>query len=141
MAVAKWAAPGTRSSNLAGTTLNSLANGSTSAFVTYDNGTARDLYGAVAINLGSITPSTGGSVTLRVFASDGTAVPDNTGSVGGGDTYVVPLTSGASAKVVVIPMVRLYPFSMSLCVTNNAGVALASSGNELYVRPYGEDIS
>lgn len=69
--------------------------------------------------------------------SDGTDTADRIG----GDLYVVPLTSGAGAKVAVINMVRLYPFSMRLSVVNNAGVTLAASGNELYVRPWNEDIA
>ena len=132
MAVAKWAAPSARSSNIAGTTLNSLASGGESTVVTYDNSAALDLYSVVTIKLGSITPATGGSITLRVTLSDGTDTADRIG----GDLYVVPLTSGAGAKVAVINMVRLYPFSMRLSVVNNAGVALAASGNELYVRPW-----
>ena len=136
MAIAKWAAPSTRSSNFAGTTLNSLANAGESSVVTYDNSTNRDPQGTVTIKLGSITPSTGGSITLRVTLNDGTDTADRIG----GDLYVVPLTSGASAKVAVINMVRLYPYSMRLSVVNNAGVALAASGNELYVRPWNEDI-
>ena len=136
MAIAKWAAPSTRSSNFAGTTLNSLANAGESSVVTYDNSTNRDLYGTVTIKLGSITPSTGGSITLRVTLNDGTDTADRIG----GDLYVVPLTSGASAKVAVINMVRLYPYSMRMSVVNNSGVALAASGNELYVRPWNEDI-
>lgn len=137
MAIAKWATPSARSSNFAGTTLNSLANGSESAVVTYDNSTNRDLYGTVTIKLGSITPATGGSITLRVTLNDGTDTADRIG----GDLYAVPLTSGASAKVAVINMVRLYPYSMRMSVINNAGVALAASGNELYVRPWNEDIA
>jgi transcription elongation factor len=137
MAIAKWAAPSARSSNIAGTTLNSLANGSESTVVTYDNSTALDLYSVVTIKLGSITPATGGSITLRVTLSDGTDTADRIG----GDLYVVPLTSGAGAKVAVINMVRLYPFSMRLSVVNNAGVTLAASGNELYVCPWNEDIA
>lgn len=137
MAVAKWAAPSARSSNIAGTTLNSLASGGESTVVTYDNSAALDLYSVVTIKLGSITPATGGSITLRVTLSDGTDTADRIG----GDLYVVPLTSGAGAKVAVINMVRLYPFSMRLSVVNNAGVALAASGNELYVRPWNEDIA
>ena len=137
MAVAKWAAPSARSANVAGTTLNSLANAAESSVVTYDNSTALDLYGAVTIKLGSITPATGGSITLRVTLNDGTDTADRIG----GDLYVVPLTSGAGAKVAVINMVRLYPFSMRLSVLNSAGVALASSGNELYVRPWNEGIA
>ena len=137
MAVAKWAAPSARSSNFAGTTLNSLANAGESAVVTYDNSTNRDLYGLVTIKLGSINPATGGSITLRVTLNDGTDTADRAG----GDLYVVPLTSGASAKVAVINMVRIYPYSMRFSVINNAGVTLAASGNELYVRPWNEDVT
>lgn len=137
MAIAKWATPSARSSNFASTTLNSLANGSESSVVTYDNSTNRDLYGVVTIKLGSITPSTGGSITLRVTLNDGTDTADRAG----GDQYVVPLTSGASAKVAVINMIRLYPYSMRLSVINNSGVAFAASGNELYVRPWNEDVT
>ena len=137
MAVAKWAAPGTRSSNFAGTTLNSLANGSESAVVTYDNSTNRNLYGAVTLKLGSITPSTGGSVTLRITLSDGTDTADKAA----GDLYTAVLASGASAKVVIWNMVRIYPFSLRFSLVNNSGVTLAASGNEIYVTPYNEDVS
>jgi len=137
MSNAKWAAPSARSGNLAGTTLDSLANGSESAVVTYDNSTNRDLYGSVAIKLGSITPAAGGSVTLRVTLNDGTDTADRIG----GDLYVVPLTTGASAKVAMVNMVRLYPFAMRLSLVNSAGVALPASGNELYVRPWNEDVT
>lgn len=136
MAIAKWSTPSARSSNFAGTTLNSLANAAESNVVTYDNSTNINLYGVVTLKLGSITPTAGGSVTIRVTLSDGTDTSDRIG----GDLYVVPLTSGASAKVVMVNMVRLYPFSMRFSVVNNAGVALAASGNELYVRPFNEDI-
>jgi hypothetical protein len=141
MATAKWATPGSLSSDIAGTTLNSLANGSTSAFVTYDNSSNLDLYASVTVLLGSITPTAGGSITLRVYASDGTNVPDDTGGVGGGDTYTQPLTTSASAKKMVFPMVRLYPFSLRLQVTNNSGVSFAASGNALHVRPYNESVA
>lgn len=137
MAVAKWAAPGTRSSNFAGTTLNSLANGSESAVVTYDNSSNRNLYGAVTIKLGSITPSTGGSVTLRVTVSDGTDTADKAA----GDIYSATLLSGASAKVVIFPMVRIYPFSLRFSLINNSGVTLNASSNEMYVTAYNEDVS
>jgi hypothetical protein len=139
MAVAKWATPGTRSSNLAGTTFNSLANGSAGTAITYDNSTARDLYAAVTIKLGSLTPTTGGEITLRVYSGDGTDTPDLNG--GSFDTYRAALTTTAGAKVVTFPMVRLYPFSVILQVVNNAGVSTAASGNELFVRPYNEDVS
>ena len=137
MAVAKWAAPSTRSSNFASTSLNSITNTSESAVVTYDNSTNRNLYGAVTIKLGSITPSSGGSISLRVTVNDGTDTADKAA----GDIYTAQLLSGASAKVVVLPMVRIYPFSMRFSVINNSGVTFASSGNEMYVTPYNEDVS
>jgi hypothetical protein len=138
MAVAKWAAPGARSSNLAGTALNSLANNSASAALAYNNSAARDLYAAVTVKLGSITPTTGGSVTLRVYAGDGTDAPNLNG--GAFDSYTAALTTGASAKVVTFPMVRLYPFPCTLQVVNNAGVSTAAAGNEVYVTPYNEEV-
>lgn len=137
MAVAKWAAPSTRSSNLAGTALNSLANGSASSLITYDNSSTRDLYAAVTIKLGSITPTAGGSITLRVLTGDGTDVPDAVQL----DAYTVPLTTTASAKVAIIPLVRLYPFSLRLSVVNNSGVAFNAGSNELYCTDYNEDVS
>jgi hypothetical protein len=139
MAVAKWATPGTRSNNLAGSALNSLANGSASSLISYDNSTALDLYAAVAVKLGSITPSTNGSVTLRVYAGDGTDLPDANG--GAFDSYTAALATGTGAKVVTFPIIRLYPFPCRLQIVNNAGVSTAASGNELYLRPYNEDVT
>ena len=139
MAVAKWASPGSRSANLAGTALNGRANGSESAFIAYDNSAARDLYAAITVKLGSLTPTTGGSITLRVYSGDGTDTPDQ--GAGSFDTYTAALTVGASAKTVVFPMVRLYPFPCQMTLVNNAGVSTAASGNELYVRAYNEAVS
>jgi hypothetical protein len=139
MAIAKWASPSARSANLAGTALNSLANGSATAFISYDNSSNLDLYGIITVKLGSITPSTGGSVSLRIYAGDGTDLPDTNG--GAFDSYTAALASGAGAKVVTFPMVRLYPFPCRMQIVNNAGVSTAASGNELYVRPFNEDVT
>lgn len=135
MAIAKWAAPSTRSSNILSTVANSLANGSESSTVTYDNSTNLDLYALLTLKLGSITPSTGGSVSLRVTINDGTDTSDKVG----GDVYVLPLTSGASAKVNIV-QVRLPPYSLRISLVNNAGVSTAASGNELYVTPWNEQV-
>jgi hypothetical protein len=139
MSVAKWASPGSRSSNLAGTALNSLANGSESAFIAYDNSTPRDLYATVTLKLGSLNAVAGGSVSLRVYAGDGTDTPDR--GAGSFDTYIEGLTTGTSAKVVVFRMVRLYPFPCKITVVNNAGNSTPASGNELYVRAFNEDVT
>ena len=140
MAVASWNTPRTASSNFASSSLNSLANGSTSAFVTYDNSTNLDLYAAVAIILGSFTPTAGGSITLRTYAVAGGTTPDDIGAVGGGDTYVVPLTTSASVKNILIPMIRLYPFSMRFQITNNAGAAFNASGHSMIVQAFNEAV-
>jgi hypothetical protein len=136
MSIAKWAAPSARSANIAGTTLNSLANLSESTAVTYNNSANLDLYAVVTIKLGSITPSASGSITLRVTLNDGTDTADRIG----GDQYIIPLTTGTGAKVAVQNMVRIYPFNNRLSVVNNAGVTLAASGNEIYVTPWNEEI-
>lgn len=141
MATAKWATPSAVGSNILSTTADSLANGSTSAFVEHDNSSNLDLYASVELDLGSLTPTTGGSVTLRAFVSHGASDPDNTGSVGGGDAYTQPLTVSTGVKKVIFPMVRLYPSPVQLCLTNNAGVAFASSGNSLKVRPFNESVA
>lgn len=141
MATAKWATPSTQGSNIAGTTLNSLADGATSAFVTHDNSSLLDLYASVLVNLGSLTPGTGGEITLRVFSAQSADVPDASGSVGGGVAYRASLTTATGAKVVVFPQINLYPESLRLCITNSAGVALAASGNSIKVRPFNESIA
>jgi hypothetical protein len=142
MGVINWATPRAVSSNFASTTLDSLANGSTSAFVTYDNSSNLDEYGNFSIALGSLTPTTGGSITLRVYsAGDAGTAPDDTGSVGGGDPYTVPLTTTASTKFVTIPGVKLYPFSMRVQITNNSGVSLAATGNSIKVQGYTETVA
>jgi hypothetical protein len=137
MATAKWATPGSLSSSLVTTELDSLANAAESALFTYDNSSSLDLYAAVTIKLGSITPSTGGEITLRVLHYDGTNTPDKQG----GDLYTVTLLSGTGAKVVTIPMIRLYPFSMRLSIVNNAGVELNAADNDVYLRTYNEAIA
>jgi hypothetical protein len=137
MAIAKWGTAQVRSANLASTTLNSLANGSESTRVTYDNSSTRDLYGFITVKLGSITPSTGGSISLRVTASDSTDLGD---AAVGGDLYTAALTTSTSSKIVNFPLVRLYPFSLRFSIVNNSGVTLAASGNEIYVTGFNEEV-
>lgn len=132
--VFQYSAPTSRGSNLAGTTLNSLANGSESGDITVDNSTNRYLYALVTLKLGSINPSSGASVQLRVRASDGVDVPDKIG----GELYPFLITSGSSAKIQTI-LIALRPFSLRFSFVNNTGVALAGSGNEVYASFYGEE--
>lgn len=143
MATAKWATPSAQGANIASTVLDSLANGATSAFVTYDNSSNLDLYANIEVDLGSFTSTTGANILLRVYATAnaGASVPDDTGSVGGGEVYPMPITVGASAKLAIFPMVRLYPFSMRLQITNLGGAAMASGSNAIKVQPFNESVA
>lgn len=141
MATAKWATPSSRSSDLAGSVLNvtgGIATGSESGTITYDNSTNKNLYGLITIKLASIDPSAGGSITLRVQLSDGTDTADGKF---GGDLYTTLVKDDSSAKVIMINMVRLYPFSMRFSVINNLGVTISATGNNFYVTPWNEDVS
>jgi hypothetical protein len=142
MAVATWNTPSAQGANIASTTLDSLANGSTSAFVTYDNSSNLDLYANIEVDLGSFTSTSGANILLRIHstANAGASVPDDTGSVGGGEVYPYFLTVGASAKLCIFPMVRLYPFSLRIQITNFGGAAFAASSNAIKVQPYNEKV-
>jgi hypothetical protein len=141
VATAKWATPSAVGSNIAGTTLDSLANAGTSAFVTHDNSSNLDLYASVRVTLGSIAAGAGASIKLHVHMVQDATAPNDTGSVGGGDIYSASLLVSTSIKEITFPMVRLYPGSLRLQITNNSTVTLASSGNEIRVRPYNESVS
>ena len=106
MATAKWSAPSAPAHTDIAGALDSLGNGSTSAFITYDNSSNRDYYGNIRITLGSITAVAPNSGVFRVFATQNGAAPDNTGSVGGGDAYPFVVTLGAGVKEINIPMVQ-----------------------------------
>lgn len=136
MAVSSYSTPATRTANILSSAANSLANGSEGITVTYDNSTAKALYAAITIKLGAFAATTGGSMTLRLTASDGTDTADKVG----GDQYVFAITPGSSAKVAILPRVNLYPFSLRFSIVNNGGATTAASGNELYLRTYGEEI-
>lgn len=141
MATAKWATPASVGSNIAGTALNSLANGAASSLLTHDNSSALDYFCNVRVTLGSFTSTTGASITLVVFSTQNNNAPDNVAAEGGGDRYTQPLTVGASAKEVNFPNVRLYPESCRFAIVNNSGAAFASSGNALTVRTYNEQVA
>ena len=139
MAIARWGTPSARSSNLAGTTFNSKANGTAGDAINFDNSGNKDFNGLVTVKLGSLTPLTGGSVTLRVYSGDGTDMPDLNG--GSFDSYTEGLTTTTGAKVVTFKMIRVYPFPLIFQIVNNAGVSTAASGNEFYIRTYNEEIN
>lgn len=140
MATAKWATPSAQGSNIASTTLDSLANAQASSFITYDNSSNRDIYAFITVKLGSFTSTAGAYFRFHIFAASGSDVPDNTATLGGGDVYTVPLTVGASAKVAVFK-VTLPPASLRFSIVNLSGATFASSLNAIHVQPHNEDIT
>ena len=138
MAVAKWATPSSRSSSIVTTELDSLAAASESTPVTYDNSSNKNLYGAVTVKLGTFDPAAGAYISLRVNMSDGT---DTATAKFAGDVYTASVDDARGAKVVIFPMVRLYPFSLRISVINNASTSFNAADNDIYITPYNEDVS
>lgn len=136
MSVAKWSSPGSEV-EIAGNALNSLASSSNSARMAYDNSTNRSLYARVTVELGSITPANGGSITLRYLGRrSGSDETITTGL----ESYTLPTGSTAGTKRLIFELVRLYPFDGGFIITNGTGVTLAASGNAVYVQPFGEEV-
>lgn len=142
MATATWSAAATESSNIAGTALNSLANGSASAIIAdIDNTSSKALQIKFWVVLGSITPTAGGSITLRLRRKRSSTYADATATIFNGEQYTAALTTTASIKYVSALMRMPGPFIFGVDLVNNAGVTLASSGNELYYQTFNEDIT
>jgi hypothetical protein len=138
MSAATWSAPTTESANQAGTALNSIADGSTTAIIVdFDNTTAKALYLALWITLGSITPGTGGSISVRLRRLRSGTYEDATMS---NVVAAKVLASGAGVKNLAFHIPLPGPFVYGLEVVNNAGVTLAASGNALYSATFGEEI-
>ena len=138
MAVAKWATPSSRSSSLVTSELDSLTTGSESTPVSYDNSSNKNLYGAVTVKLGTFDPNAGAYISLRINISDGT---DTATDKFAGDVYTASVNDASGAKVVIFPMVRLYPFDLKVSVINNTSTSFNAADNDIYVTPYNEDVS
>jgi len=103
MSVAKWTALSTESSNIAGTALDSKANGTTTFIADITNTTDKDLYLNVWVTLGSITPTAGSSVTLQLRQKRSSTYAENTL-----EQYVAA-TNGTGARVVELAAVMRIP--------------------------------
>ncbi len=135
MTIIRWSPLQTRTGNLLGALADGLPNGAESNTLTYDNSVNCDLYAFVTVKLGSIASVAGGSISVRITFSDGTDVSNKVGGL----LIPFPLLSGTSAKI-GIEKATLVPASLRLSIINNSGVSLAASGNELYLRPFNEDV-
>lgn len=148
MSVAGWNPPRTISGDLiagmAGTSVNSLAIGGVSGFMTYDNSAFLDPYAFILYQLASYTSAAPNTLILRSFPTAGApgseVIPDNTAGIGGGEAVSDYVTVGASAKVGIFK-VRLYPCLMKFVLINNSGGILAASGNTIKVQGYKENVT
>lgn len=137
MAIAKWATPSAESANLAGTALNNLAAGA-SARIAYDNSSNRDLYARVTVVIGSFAPGATQEVKLQRIGVRSGVDEDYTSTV---ESYSANVTTATSAKQIIFPMVRIYPFADAFRIFNGCANNFAGSGNAVYFQPYNEDIA
>jgi hypothetical protein len=143
MPTATWTSASAESANIAGTALNSLANGSLSAILAdIANSTGKNLNIRFWVKLGSITPATGGSITIRLVCKRGSTYVDRTATIFTGEQQTIPLTTTASAKEVSSCAMRLPgPFDVGVEIVNNSGVTFNASGNEVYYQTWNEEVN
>lgn len=128
------------------TDLNSLASGNAllqAADIT--NGTALDKYIDVSLTLASLTPvGVGANIGIHLYPlhDGGSAYGDGrfTSAAAGPVLYppvaIIPLVVAAQAQTGVATGIVIPPGTFRLVFVNNAGAALASSGNTLKYRSY-----
>jgi hypothetical protein len=141
----KWAATPTSRGTVLTTELNSLANGSLSAVGTaLDNTTNLDKWCDLELVLASLSPSAGGSITVYLTESNdgGTTYENPPASTDPGSgcqscTVTVDSTAATAKRITVGPFL-IKPKKMKFVLKNNAGVALASSGNTVTAFTYDE---
>lgn len=129
---AQWTTPATESSSLVTTELDSLADGSESTSFTIDNSSTKAFYTKIRLALGSITPTSGASVTIKLYGPNA-----DIGSTPIAE-YNSILTTTTSAKVVEW-IIQLPPFALEATITNNSGVAFNSADNDIYSQTVGEE--
>jgi hypothetical protein len=135
MATATWSALSAESSDL-GSTLNSKAHGTVTLIADIANATPKDIYLEVWLDLASINPTGAPSITLSLRRKRGSTYAENAV-----ETFIIPVSTGASAKplhaVMRIPNAADY----GLYWTNNLNVTTAASGNTLFYRTWDEEIA
>jgi hypothetical protein len=141
MSTQKWLAPETIVTSLT-TELNSLANGSiTAASSVIDNLTDLYQYMEIELVLASLTPT--GSPYCLVYLIkqiDGTNYEDLTTSAAHLVVAALPFSTAVAAKRIIQGNILIPPCAFKLAVQNQAGPALAASGNTLKMRRYNAQV-
>lgn len=135
----KWLAPEAIATALT-TELNSLANGSQSAAsAAIPNETDLYQYIDLELVLASLTPTGTPYCAVYLVASlDGTNYEDLTTSATHALLATFPMSTAVAAKRIVVKNLLLPPLGFKLAVQNQAGPALAASGNTLKYRRHNE---
>lgn len=134
----KWTAP--ESIVTVTITINSTANGAqTAASSTIANGTDLYRWAEVELVLGSLTPTGSPYVGVLLIQSlDGTNFEDLSTSALHAMVAALPFTTATGVKRIVSRPFPIPPLDFKLALQNQAGPALASSGNSLKLRRFNE---
>ena len=142
MAIATWSDPSIESANIAGTALNSLANGSLSAILAdVSNGTEKAFNLRFWVVLGSLTPTAGANIIVRLVPKRGSTYMDRTAIIFTGEQQAIAVTTSTGVKNLSGVLRLESPFTHGIEVVNNTGTTTASSGNEFYYSLYNEEIN
>ena|SRR5215510_12595001 len=137
----KWSAPSGTTSVLT-TELNALGNNTLSALgPAYDNSANKDVYVDVELVLSSLTPASGGYVTLyAALAVDGSNYGDAFRTSVQQLVGVFNLDTSTSAKRTSLKNIMIPPDLMKFYLDNQAGVALGATGNTVKVIAYEPEV-
>lgn len=132
MATVTWSALSDESSDF-GSAINSKSNGTTTIITDIENATGKALYLEIRLQL-SIVTFTG--VPFLRFTLRRKWAAYATNAI---ETFVLPLTQGQTDyhATMRLPNAATY----GLFWTNNSGTTTAASGNGLWYRTWGEDVS
>src|SRR5262245_33662488 len=137
----KWSAPSSTTSVLT-TEPNSLGNNTLSALgPAYDNNANKDVYADFELVLGSLTPSSGGYITLyAALAVDGSNYGDAKRESVQQLIGVFNLDTSASAKRSSLRTIMIPPDLIKFYLDNQSGVSLAASGNTVKIIVYEPEV-
>jgi hypothetical protein len=145
----KWSS--TTLTTVMSTELNSLANGSSVSTLgntgPYDNTSNLNVYADIEVNLASLSPTSGATISLFILSSvDGSNYPaQSTSDVQLTSTQLlttIPIGITAStAQRIPVRQVVIPPTKFQIVLLNNSGVALASSGNTVKFLSYSVNLN
>jgi hypothetical protein len=132
-----------------GAGLNSKANASSSGLITFADftggtavvqSTARKLYARLTLDLASITPTAGASITARLIPRDPQGAWDADQIASNYDIGTLAVSTTTGVKRLVWRRFQLDPFDDKFELVFNLGTSTAASGNTLRLYVHSEEI-